>query len=218
MSNEQMTDIEYRQFLWDLLHAAKEMDGKRQSVKNLEERKKEIYSKITAFLKDAIDAEKMGYDHSDPAGRKYKYSINFRISVGPLHKYSKMGFFFHANHGWSNFRVKDYDNTYRGIDTGPSNIFLVMDYAEDIIDKCRTRMKLSKYNSKYDLGPLIDVLHTFSVLRGNKYMAREGRPPLKYRADRPVDPITGKEIKVIGSAKKFMVPFKIKSVTISSEE
>lgn len=218
-TNTNLTDKEYEKFLWDLLQSAKKVDGNRKEYRRLEETKRDVHGKITGFLKNALDSEQMGYEYSDLEGRKFRYNVNFRIPVSTTgnNRYKRLGFFFDAAHGWSNFRVKDYSRCYHSDTTGPDGIFLIIDYAEEIIDKARDRMKLTKYKSKYNLSPLIDVLHTLSVLRGNTYFIREGTPPKKFSAKVAVDPVTGKKLKIRASS-VFKAPFKIKKVTINSEE
>ena len=84
---------------------------------------------------------------------------------------------------------------------------MIVDYAEEIIAKAKERMKLTKYNTQYDLALLIDTLYSLAEMRGTSYLVREGTPPRKGLPG--VDPMTGQIKKVRGSAQKLNVGFKI---------
>jgi len=207
----ELTNEEYKQVLRDILEEAKRLNDRKEQIKHLKDRISDIEYKTYQFLLDGITPRgKVDKDEID----KYCYNVSFRIPVTKTimgRTFTKtIGFFFDVySPDIVDTRVHDYDNLYP-YNSGHKNILLIMDFSEDIIAKCKQRMKLTKYNSKYNLSLLIDTLYTLSIIRGNKYFYRDGVPPVKKVPG--VDRMTGKKKKVRGSA-GLNVGFKIAKVT-----
>lgn len=210
----ELTDEEYKEALRNIIQSAIDLDQRKTDIKKLEAKIYEIEQKTYEYLIDGLDPLKRGFSENDRDKDKYYYNVSFRIDEPTQAMPKTIGFFFDVNEFCIGTRVADYDNLYHSSTLGYQCIYLFMDFAEDIIDRAKARMKLSKYNSKYDLSYLIDTMYTLSTIRGDKYFVREGTPPEK---DLPgTDRMTGKEKVVRGSSSKLNVGFKILSVT--SEE
>ncbi len=218
-----MNDDEYRQTLHDIQTAVSEIEASRNKLQELKDRKADIFNAMDRLLTDALSLPDPDRKW-DAEFQPLRYNVHFRLTTGKtreVHHYSgtseihadKIGFFFTSG-AYPGWKVRDYNNTYGNYSSWTDqSMLLIIDYAEDIIDKARTRMKLKKYRDKYDLNPLIDTLHSLSVLRGDTYMVRAGTPPVKIDGINPIDPITGKVRKQRGSH-KINIPFKIKSVVV----
>jgi len=203
---------EFEEGMRYLIRATTELVTLRKKSEDLEERKREIFDKLHEYVKDSINPY-YSKDAPRPYNRKYLYSVSFRIPVEER-KGSSIGFFFNTYSGGTRAMAKDYRRLYSNKFTGPHNVFLIADFAEEIISKARKRMKLSKYTSKYDLSHLIDTLHSLIVIRGNNYFVRDATPPAKYIPNLQVDPVTGEKRKA-SKAKTLYVPF---SISIKKED
>jgi hypothetical protein len=181
---------------------------KRRQIEEMTRRRTETQEKILKYFERKVTPKyAIGYDSTYSDTKQYQYHISFRLPVEEDIDH-QIGFFFQVTHDYCNTYVKDYDGYYNKKEMGAGQIYMFIDYAEELLEKTTTRMKLTKYTDEYDLTLLIEGLKLLRKLRGDMYTIREGSPRPQYSADVRVDPLTGKPKKIRGTAEVNM-PFRV---------